>query len=251
MRPNLLILGGTSEASTLARRVAQMDVDAKLSYAGRVANPLAQPIPVRSGGFGGVKGLAAYMQDHGVTHLVDATHPFAAQISTNACMASRAADVRMCALQRAPWVAGAGDDWTHVTDMQSAAQTLGNPPKNVFLGIGRQDVTIFTLAPHHRYLLRVVDPPDAAFPLPNYDVIVARGPFDLAGDLDLLAGHKIDIVVSKNAGGTGARAKIDAARALGLPVVMIDRPTMPPRREVSSVDAEIDWLSHSGTERGV
>lgn len=246
-----MILGGTSDASRLALRVASLEADAVLSYAGRVADPMAQPIPVRSGGFGGAEGLAAYLREHGVTHLVDATHPFAAAMSRNAVEGARLAGVPLVALVRAEWEAVPGDDWRPVPDMKSAVEALGTERKTVFLAIGRQEVGAFAGAPQHRYLLRVVDPPMAAFPLPDHEVVVARGPFDVAGDRALMQAHGVEVVVSKNAGGDGARAKIDAARDLGLPVVMIARPEVPERREVASIDAVIEWLAHEGTERGV
>ena len=226
-------------------------MDAVLSYAGRVRQPLAQPIPMRTGGFGGVEGLAAYLRDHKVTHLVDATHPFAARISGNAAAAAASTGVPLVALTRPEWTATAGDNWRSVPDMKSAPETLGKERKNVFLAIGRQEVPVFATAPQHHYLVRVVDPPMEAFPLPDCEVVVARGPFDEASDKRLLQDHGIDVVVSKNSGGDGARAKIDAARALGLPVVMIDRPELPDRRVVATVDEVIDWIGHSGTDRGV
>ncbi len=250
MRPNLLILGGTTEASSLALRVARMEVDATLSYAGRVARPMEQPIPTRSGGFGGVEGLAAYLRDQGVTHLVDATHPFAARMSANAVEAARLARVPLVALVRPPWTPVDGDDWRHVPDMSAARDLLGLERKTVFLAIGRQELGAFADSPHH-YLLRVVDPPMERFPLEDYTAVVARGPFDAESDRRLLEEHGVEVIVSKNAGGDGARAKLDAARTLGLPVVMVDRPPMPPRPEVATVDGVIDWLAHTGTERGV
>ena len=250
MRPNLLILGGTTEASRLALRLAGMHLDATLSYAGRVSRPMEQPIPTRSGGFGGVEGLADYLSEHRVTHLVDATHPFAAKMSGNAVAASRLTGVPMVALIRPPWAPVAGDDWRRVTDMNSARENIGHERKTVFLAIGRQELGAFAGTPH-RFLIRVVDPPMERFPLEDYTAVVARGPFDVEGDRRLMEEHGVDLVVSKNAGGDGARAKLDAARALRLPVVMIDRPPVPPREEVATVGEVIAWLAHSGTERGV
>lgn len=226
-------------------------MDAVLSYAGRVRQPLSQPIPVRTGGFGGAEGLTAYLRDHRVTHLVDATHPFAARISGNAVAAALATGLPLVALTRPQWTATDGDKWISVPDIDSAPVAIGTERKNVFLAIGRQEVPAFAAAPWHHYLLRVVDPPMEAFPLPDCEVVVARGPFDEASDKRLLRDHRIDVVVSKNSGGDGARAKIDAARALALPVVMIERPDLPERRVVATVDEVIDWIGHSGTDRGV
>lgn len=250
-RPTLLILGGTSEARALARRVADAGLDAVYSYAGRTATPVEVPVPTRTGGFGGVEGLTAYLREAGVTHLVDATHPFAATISRNAAEASARAGVPLIALTRPPWEQRKGDDWLRVADIAGAVAALQVDPLAVFLAIGRQEVERFAAAPAHRYLLRFVDAPDAPPALPDHKIVVARGPFDEAGDRALMEAHGIELVVSKNAGGEGAYAKIAAARALGLPVLMIDRPALPARREVAEADAVMDWIAHGATLRGV
>lgn len=220
-----------------------------LSYAGRTEAPRAQAIPTRVGGFGGAEGLAEYLRREGVTHLVDATHPFAARISANAIAAAELAGVPLLALTRPEWVETPGDRWTRVADTEQAVGALGSDLARVFLALGRQTIGDFASAPQHFYLLRFVD---AAAPpaLPRHHLVVDRGPFTLAGELALLREHRIQVVVAKNAGGTGARAKLDAARELGLPVVMIDRPFIPPRPQVSRVEAVLDWLDH-GVVRGV
>ncbi|MEP3330907.1 cobalt-precorrin-6A reductase [Sedimentitalea sp.] len=250
MIPHLLILGGTTEASALARTVADAGLRAVLSYAGRVDKPRAQPIPVRVGGFGGVDGLAHYLRAEGVTHVVDATHPFAAQMSANAVAACAATDVPLIALTRAPWQAGPQDRWTLVPDIAAAVASLARPPRRVFLAVGRMHLAMFAAQPQHRYLLRLVDQPDG-LPFPDCQVVVDRGPFTAEDDKDLMKNHDIDLVVSKNAGGTGARSKIDAARELGLPVLMIDRPAIPPRDEAQTPAQVMNWLAHSGVNLGV
>ncbi len=240
----VLLLGGTTEASLLARRLAQDRVDAVFSYAGRTGMPVPQPLPTRIGGFGGVAGLSRYLAEEGITHVVDATHPFAAQMSRNAMAACTAAGVPLCALERAPWIAGPGDDWRHVASLDDAVAALPDRPTRVFLAIGRQNLDPFAAKPQHHYLLRLVDPPEAPLPLPDATVVIARGPFAEPADRALLAAHRIEIVVAKNAGGTGARAKLDAARALGLPVVLIDRPKLPPRRIAGTVEEVMAFLAH-------
>lgn len=244
------MLGGTTEASALAVLLAARGGDAVLSYAGRVASPRAQPIPVRVGGFGGVEGLALYLRDHGVTHLVDATHPFAARMSANAVRAADRAGVRHIALTRPPWTPVAGDRWTRVADIEAAVTALAGPSRRVMLALGRMHVDAFAAQPQHDYLLRFVDVPDHPPGLPRHHLVVNRGPFDVEGDRRLLAAHGIEIVVCKNAGGTGAQAKLGAARALGLPVIMIDRPTLPTRLEVHAPENVLRWLDH-GADRGV
>ena len=240
----ILLLGGTTEASLLARRLAKDRVDAVFSYAGRTDAPVAQPLPTRIGGFGGPEGLARYLAEAGITHTVDATHPFAAQMSRNAVAACTAAGVPLCAFERAPWAAEAGDDWRHVTDLDGAVAALPERPAQVFLAIGRQSLEAFAAKPQHHYLLRLVDPPQKPLPLPDTTVVIARGPFTEAADRELLARHRIGLIIAKNAGGTGARAKLDAARALGLPVVLIDRPKLPPRRIAGSVEEVMAFLAH-------
>ncbi|MBB4610272.1 cobalt-precorrin-6A reductase [Sphingomonas yabuuchiae] len=246
---HILLLGGTTEASALATALAARGERAVLSYAGRTEAPRAQAIPTRIGGFGGIEGLADHMRREGVTHLVDATHPFAARISANAIAAAELAGVPLLALTRSKWVETPGDRWTHVADTEQAVGALGSDPARVFLALGRQTIGDFASAAQHFYLLRFVD---AAAPpaLPRHHLVVDRGPFTLAGELALLGEHRIQVVVAKNAGGTGARAKLDAAREIGLPVVMIDRPFIPPRPQVDSVAAVLDWLDH-GVVRGV
>ncbi|WP_347093893.1 cobalt-precorrin-6A reductase [Sphingomonas parapaucimobilis] len=245
---HILLLGGTTEASALATALAARGERAVLSYAGRTEAPRAQAIPTRIGGFGGVEGLADHMRREGVTHLVDATHPFAARISANAIAAAERAGVQLLALTRPEWVEGPGDRWTRVADTEQAVAALGSDPARIFLALGRQTIGDFASAPQHFYLLRFVD---AAEPtLPHHHLVVDRGPFTLAGELALLREHQIQVIVAKNAGGSGARAKLDAARELGLPVVMIDRPFIPPRPQVSSVAAVLDWMDH-GVVRGV
>ena len=250
MSPNLLILGGTLEANALAHAVAKTGMMATLSYAGRVARVKAQPIPRRVGGFGGVCGLVRYLKDYKITHVIDATHPFAAQMSENAVAACQQTATGLLALTRPPWQRDAGDRWQHVGDIAAAVTALSGPKKRVMLAIGRLHLAQFGRCPQHDYLLRLVDAPDVPPPLPHHHVVISRGPFTVAEDIALLQSHDIELVVAKNAGGSGAQAKILAARRLNLPVLMIDRPVLPPRDEVDSVDAVLAWLGHDGTERG-
>jgi precorrin-6A/cobalt-precorrin-6A reductase len=241
--PRVLLLGGTTEATAMARALAEAGIDAVFSYAGRTETPATQPLPVRSGGFGGVAGLAAYLTAERITHLVDATHPFAAQISRNALAAAADAGVPLIALERAPWAEGQGDRWTRVPDLEAAVIALGQVRRRVFLAIGRQNLATFAKAPQHHYLLRLVDPPTEALPLPDADAIIARGPFTVDGDRNLLRDHRIDAIVAKNAGGAGAEAKLTAARALNLPVVLVDRPSIPDRPVARTVPEVMAWLT--------
>lgn len=227
----------------MAEALARSGIAAVYSYAGRTTAPAAQPLPVRVGGFGGVEGLTDWLRRSGITHVIDATHPFAADMSRNAVAACRALRLPLVALERGPWQAGPGDRWQHVPDIAAAAAALPEAPARVFLAIGRLHLAEFACRPEHFYLLRLVDPPGGGLPLAGAEAVIARGPFDLAGDLALLRGWGITHVVAKNAGGAGARAKLDAARALGLPVILIDRPGIPARPRLERPEAVLAWLA--------
>ncbi len=247
----ILILGGTTEASLLATRLATEGVPAVFSYAGRTATPVAHPLPMRLGGFGGAEGLAQFLRSEAISHLVDATHPFAAQISRNAAAACAETGTPLLAFERAAWRAGEGDRWTMVADTGAAVAALPEAPARVFLAIGKQTLASFAAKPQHHYLLRLVDPPEGALPLPDAAVVIDRGPFTVAGDLALLRQHRISHIVAKNSGGTGAEAKLISARALGLPVILIDRPALPARAVAHDLAAVMDWIAHQPARLGV
>ncbi|MBV9562575.1 MAG: cobalt-precorrin-6A reductase [Bradyrhizobium sp.] len=239
-----LILGGTGDANQLANAFVRERIDAIYSYAGRTQIPLGHALPVRIGGFGGAQGLADFIRQERITHVIDATHPFAAEMSRHAVEACAATGTALLALERAPWTRAPDDRWIDVADIAAAVAALPERRARIFLAIGRQHLAPFATRPQHAYTLRFVDAPDGALPLPDAEVIVSRGPFTLAGDLDLMRARGIEWLVARNAGGGGARAKIDAARALGLPVIMIARPALPERRRVESVEEVMAWLAH-------
>lgn len=242
----VLILGGTSEASALARRLAaEPDVEAVLSLAGRTQNPRPQPVPVRTGGFGGIEGLRRWLRDNAADCAVDATHPFAAQMSAHAAAACAAEGVPLARLTRPPWRAGPGDRWTVVPDGAAAVAALGAVPRRVFVPMGRGSLAPFAAAPWHFYLVRSVDPPDDLLFLPNYAVIAARPPFSIESERALLRTERIDAVVTKNSGGAATQAKLAAARELGIPVVMIARPPSPPGHTFHDIDAALAFIRES------
>jgi precorrin-6A/cobalt-precorrin-6A reductase len=239
-----LILGGTGDANRVADAVLRERIDAIYSYAGRTQIPLGHALPTRIGGFGGAAGLADFIRVERITHVIDATHPFAAEMSRHAVDACEATGTPLVALERAPWVRGEGDNWTEVADIDHAVGALPDQHARVFLAIGRQHIAPFAAKPQHAYTLRFVDPPDDALPLPDAEIIVSRGPFTRDGDRELMQSRGIQWLVARNSGGTGARAKIDAARELGLPVIMIARPALPERPRVDSVEDVLAWLGH-------
>lgn len=238
-----LILGGTADASLLAAESARAGIDAVYSYGGRTRAPADQPLPTRIGGFGGVSGLANYIRSEGITHVIDATHPFAAEMSRNAVAACAETGTPLIALERAPWTKMPGDNWIEVADVNAAVAALPEAPAKIFLAIGRQHIAPFAAKPQHAYTLRFVDPPEAPLPFAA-DVIVSRGPFTLEGELEMMRARGITWIVARNSGGDGARAKIDAARMLGLPVIMISRPELPEQSRVESVAEIMQWLGH-------
>ncbi len=239
-----LVLGGSSEARVLATRIAaDPRLEGVISLAGRTSAPLAHDLPVRTGGFGGVDGLTRYLVEERISHVVDATHPFAARISANARTACAVADVPLLVLTRPPWIPAQGDRWTEVADNSAATRALGSAPRRVFLAIGRQGVADFCIAPQHDYVLRVIEPPDAHDLPPSCEVIFGRGPFALQDEIALMRNRRIETIVTKNSGGALAYAKIEAARALGLDVVMIARPASGDAATTHDIDAAMAFLA--------
>ena len=243
-RPHVLILGGTGEARRLGERLAADGrLRVTLSLAGRTADPLPQAGDVRTGGFGGAEGLTAFLRNEAVDVLVDATHPFAAQISRNADAAALKAGVALVALERPAWEPVEGDRWIEAGTVEEAAILLGERPRKVFLAIGRQELSPFAAHAQHSYLVRSVDPV-AADLLPGARFVLERGPFDEAAERSLLEKNGIEIVVTKNSGGSATYAKIAAARSLALDVVMIARPHTARLNAVSNLDGAFLRVLH-------
>jgi len=252
---NILILGGTADARQLAEQLAGMPgLSATVSLAGRTVRPRQLPGRVRIGGFGGAEGLARYLVEHRIDILVDATHPFAARISTNAVAAAERAGVPLVTVARPQWERVAGDRWLDARDVAHAASLLGSEPATVFLAIGRQEVAPFTAYAQHRYIVRSVDPVPADELPSDATVILDRGPFDMDAEKRLFETHGVDVVVSKNSGGPATYGKIAAARALQLPVVMIARPPHislgEPAVDVEAAMLRIRHLAGLPIERG-
>ena len=253
--PHVLILGGTTESRLLAERLAgRRDLKVTLSLAGRTRQPLAQPVPTRHGGFGGAEGLVHYLQDEHVRLLVDATHPFAINMSQHAVEAARTTRTPILALRRTPWTAVPGDRWTEVGSADTAIEALGSTPRRVFVTIGRNGLSALNQAPQHRYLIRTVDPVEPPLSLPDAHYIQARGPFDEPSERALFVAHAIERVVAKNSGGEATYGKLAAARALGVPVILIRTPESVDCPSVGNVSAALAHIGHVlglAIERGV
>jgi precorrin-6A/cobalt-precorrin-6A reductase len=248
----VLILGGTTEASGLAHLLAaDHRFETTLSLAGRTANPRAQPLRTRIGGFGGADGLAAWLQQEAIEAVIDATHPYADQISSNAVTACKRLAIPLATLLRPAWRPVPGDRWLTVANAEAATDALGPEPRRVFLSLGRLELGAFAASPHHHYLARMIEPPEGIVLPRETRLIFDRGPFDEQAETTLLTQEKIDVLVSKNSGGTATYAKIAAARKLGIPVVMIARPHKSHGHVVDAAAAAARWLEKRLAHRAI
>lgn len=240
----LLILGGTAEAVALAEAcMARSDLEVISSLAGRTRAPSLPPGGVRSGGFGGADGLAEFLIKRGIDRLIDATHPFAAQIGAHARSACEATAVPRLRLLRPPWPRASGDRWIEVADLAEAARRLPAFGQRVFLTVGQRDLDAFA-GLDLWFLVRTIEP--AGLPaLRRAHWLTERGPFAVEGEIALIRAHGIDVLVTKASGGDATYAKLIAARRLGLPVLMVRRPPPPPGPVVDSVEAALAWLERS------
>ena len=237
----ILILGGTGDAVKLAAKLATvLEIEVISSLAGRTRKPAALVGQVRIGGFGGATGLANYLQENSIDILIDATHPCAGQITCNGAIASQLVNIPHLMLVRPEWGKVNGDNWIEVESVEAAAQAIPELVKRVFITSGRQQLEPFLQRSHIWYLMRSIDPPDIE--LPNSEVLLDRGPFNLEQERKLLQDYQIEAIVSKNSGGSATYAKIVAARELGIPVVMVQRPARPEGEKVTDIEEAIAWL---------
>ncbi|MFE4513831.1 cobalt-precorrin-6A reductase [Kitasatospora sp. NPDC056783] len=240
---HVLILGGTTEGRTLAAELAPTAHRVTSSLAGRVAQPRLPAGEVRIGGFGGPEGLADWLRDERVDAVVDATHPFAAGISRNAALAAAATGVPLLVLRRPGFTRVDGDRWIPVPSLAAAAaELLPRRGERVFLTIGRQGLAAFAHLDGVHVLARSVDPPEPPLP-PSCEILLDRGPFTVQGEEALLREHRIDVLVTKDSGGSATAAKLTAARGLRLPVIIVERPPVPQDVPVvPDVPGALHWL---------
>lgn len=241
MPVRILILGGTGEARALAAELVAAGIDVLSSLAGRVREPRLPDGPVRTGGFGGAEGLGAFLRAEGITGVVDATHPFAGTITANAVRAAAQAGVPVLVLRRPEWEAAPG--WDAVADIRAAASAVRAwPGESVFLTTGRRDLAVFAADERHRFLVRTVDPPDGPVP-PRMMLVLDRGPYTVEGESALMRSHGVGLLVTKNSGGPLTAAKLQAARDLGVQVLMVQRPPLPPGcLPVTTVAEAVRWV---------
>ena len=238
----VLVLGGTSEARDLAGALAAEGTHVISSLAGRVERPRLPAGELRVGGFGGPDALAAWLSEHRIAAVVDATHPFAQRISESAATACSVSGVPLLRLERPGWTQHSGDDWHWVGDTAEAATAIPPLGRRVFLTTGRQGLTAFTGLTETWFLIRCIDPPEPPLP-PACEVLLDRGPYDVAGELELIDRHGLDLLVTKDSGGDLTAAKLEAARLGGLPVIVIRRPPRPETATVRDVAGALAWLA--------
>ncbi|WP_135455525.1 cobalt-precorrin-6A reductase [Mycobacterium sp. DL99] len=235
----LLLLGGTGEARALAAAL-HPQVDVISSLAGRVPDPALPVGPVRIGGFGGVEGMRQWLVDERVDAVVDATHPFAATITEHAARVCAELGVPHLVLARPAWAPGAAI--MVASDREAAETVAGNGYSRVFLTTGRSGTRVFKDVDAW-FLIRAVTPPDLDTLPADHQLLLSRGPYDYDGELALLREHRIDALVTKNSGGAMTEPKLRAAEAAGVPVVMVDRPPLPPGvHTVATVEEAADWV---------
>ncbi|GII84315.1 precorrin-6A reductase [Sphaerisporangium siamense] len=242
MTAGVLILGGTGEARRLAAALAgRPEVRVVSSLAGRVSDPRLPEGEVRVGGFGGPELMAAWLRDQRIRAVVDATHPFAERITVSAVRATEQAGVPLLVLRRPGWRAEKGDDWHWARSLEEAAASLPSLGRRVFLTTGRQGLPVFAGLDALWFLIRTVDPPEPPLPA-RHHLILDRGPYTPDGERSLMREHRIDVLVTKDSGGTMTVAKLAAARDLGLPVVVVRRPPLPDCRVAETVEAALAWV---------
>jgi precorrin-6A/cobalt-precorrin-6A reductase len=241
-RVTVLVLGGTSEARALAAELAGLPgLRVISSLAGRIQDPVLPAGEVRVGGFGGVQGLADWARAEGVDAVVDATHPFAEQISAHAVAACARAGLPLLRLARPGWHEQEGDDWHHAGSIAAAAALLPPLGKRVFLTTGRQGLSAFAALDRLWFLIRCVDPPVGAMPA-NCEVLLARGPYAREAERALMRRFAIDVLVTKDSGGSLTAGKLAAARDLDIPVVVVSRPDPSAAVSTPFVDDAVRWV---------
>jgi precorrin-6A/cobalt-precorrin-6A reductase len=241
----LLILGGTAEAAALAAAAIERfgdRLEVISSFAGRVDGIRPPPGRIRIGGFGGPQGLAHYLKSEAIDLVVDATHPFAREISLNVRLAAEQTGGRRLVLWRPPWPRHPLDRWIEVDGIDGAARALRHLGRRVWLTVGAGELQPFADLDDRWFLVRLVEA-RGALPLADHTLIEGRGPFPLEAERALIRQHRIDVLVTKASGGAATYAKIEAAREADLPVVMVRRPLPEPGERVDSIDAALDWIS--------
>jgi precorrin-6A/cobalt-precorrin-6A reductase len=238
----ILVMAGSGEARDLVAELTKIGHEVTASLAGATRAAARYDCKTRTGGFGGAEPFERYVQGQGFELIIDATHPFASRISRRTFTSSVTMELPYLQLLREEWRAGAGDVW-HIIDQPKDARQIIPKGARVFLATGRQTLSEFANLSDCHLICRQIDAPDGPFPFPNGEFLVGRPPFSVADETELFKALKIDVLVVKNAGGDASRSKLDAARALGIPVVMIRRPALIHAETVATVEGALDWVA--------
>ncbi len=245
MPKSVLILGGTGDARHLADKLVDTfgdDLRVITSLAGRTTSPRQPKGEIREGGFGGAEGLAKYLEETKINAVIDATHPYAAQISRHGVEASNSVGIPLVLLDRPVWAQDPDDNWTHVPDIKVAADALESA-NTVLITNGIQNLDAFKHVHGPKILVRLLEHPKTELPIKDAEIVIGRPPYNLNDEVTLFKLLGVDTLVTKNAGGDATRAKIDAARALGIRVVVIDRPNTPTANTVTNIDDAVSWVA--------
>ncbi|MCX7299952.1 MAG: cobalt-precorrin-6A reductase [Rhodobacterales bacterium] len=239
----VLLLAGSGEARTIARELSERGVDVIASLAGVVKEPLAIGVPTRIGGFGGHAGFVAFLEAEGIESVVDATHPFAAHISARTHAVCTTRGLPYLRVERPGWVEGPGDRWVWIRGESAAVEHIP-PAAVVLLATGRQTLDQYAaLAVGRTLYCRQIDPSERLFPFSKGGFVIGRPPFAMADEIDLFVKLGVDWIIAKDAGGAESRAKLDAARELGIGVLMIRRPVVDAGPKVETVAEAVDWVA--------
>ena len=241
----VLLLGGTSDAKRVAEGLVNSGTAALITLAGATRKPAKMPLPTVVGGFGGREGFVAFLKEHSISRVLDATHPFASQITDRTAEVCKNLNLPHCIFVRDPWTAEQGDHWIEIEREEDAANHIPNG-QTVFLGTGRQTLDRFVNLDGCHVICRQIDPPKTAFPFGGGEFLIGRPPFSIAEEVELFRARKIQWLVVKNAGGELSKTKLIAARQLGIPVLMIKRPPLPKSNFVSDVPSAVKWARDNG-----
>ncbi len=237
---SVLLLAGTTEGRHIAAAMAEEGIKGHASIAGVTEDPAPLALPTRVGGFGGAEGFETFLNDQGIRAVVDATHPYAARITGRTAKLCAARGTPYLHVLRHPWAQESGDEWVHVDNVDEAVEAIPHGAC-VFLATGRQTLAEFAGLAGRRVICRVIDPPREPFPFDGGEYLIGRPSRHAEDEAALLSALGVDVIVTKNSGGPG-RGKLDAARSLGIAVVMIARPPMPEAERVATPEEALNWI---------
>ncbi len=235
----LLLLAGTGDARRISEQLQGQDVIASLAGATRKPDPL--PVKTRHGGFGGADGFTDYLTDNTITAVLDATHPYASEITARSAKICQAHGIPFLQFLRPGWTPEPGDNWTEIAQEEDAAEHI-KPGSTVFLGTGRQTLERFSNLVGCKVICRQIDPPTGPFPFVGGEFLIGRPPFSIEDEMTLFQARQIEWLIVKNAGGAASRTKLTAANRLGIPVLMLGRPEQGDWATVDTVEAAVDWV---------